>query len=170
VTSWLPSWRDGTSIGITLDFMRRRTNSMNGVMEFLIASVVMGAQRSGLEFVSLSVAPLTRSGTTGEPNGVEQLLDRIGRMLEPAYGFASLAAFKNKFDPTSVPVVLAYPDAVSLPAISVALTRAYLPDGGLRGVARLLGTLRPDRPGAPAAPDPGPIPQRPASAPPPGDG
>lgn len=34
VTSWLPTWRDGRIVGWTLDFMRHRTDSPNG-MEFL---------------------------------------------------------------------------------------------------------------------------------------
>ena len=37
VTSWLPTYRDGKVIGWTLDFMRHRTDSVNGIMEFLIA-------------------------------------------------------------------------------------------------------------------------------------
>jgi lysylphosphatidylglycerol synthetase-like protein (DUF2156 family) len=144
VTSWLPSRRDGDVIGLTLDFMRRRSGSMNGVMEFLIAAVATAAQQRGLEFVSLSVAPLASGATVEETDGVRQLLEAISRILEPAYGFASLAAFKMKFEPSVLPVVLAYPDAVSLPAISIALTRAYLPNAGIRGLARLLGPRRPE--------------------------
>ena len=143
VTSWLPSWRDSTLTGLTLDFMRRNASSMNGVMEFLIASVVTHAQQRELDFVSLSVAPLS-VGTAGDPDGVAQLLDFIGHILEPAYGFSSLATFKEKFKPDHVPVVLAYPDAVSLPAISLALTRSYLPGLNIADLARLLGALRPE--------------------------
>jgi lysylphosphatidylglycerol synthetase-like protein (DUF2156 family) len=117
---------------------------MNGVMEFLIASAVTRAQQQELEFVSLSVAPLATGTPPEERDRIEQLLDGAGRILEPAYGFTSLAAFKDKFQPALVPVVLAYPDAVSLPAIGVALSRAYLPGLDLPAIARLLGALRPD--------------------------
>ncbi|PLS29228.1 bifunctional lysylphosphatidylglycerol flippase/synthetase MprF [Bifidobacterium parmae] len=83
VTSWLPTWRDGRIVGWTLDFMRHRPDSPNGVMEFLIArmaerlrdegasagvSAGAGAGSAGagsvagtgsaVEFMSLSAAPL----------------------------------------------------------------------------------------------------------------
>ena len=148
VTSWLPTWRDDAIVGWTLEFMRRRPQSMNGVMEFLIASVVGGAQQRGLDFVSLSVAPLTRSSPDVDANRVERILEALGRILEPVYGFTSLAAFKDKFQPTLVPLVLAYSDAVSLPPISIALARAYLPGLGLPAIARIVGALVPDQ-GAP---------------------
>ncbi|PWG63021.1 hypothetical protein DF196_11395 [Bifidobacterium callitrichidarum] len=65
VTSWLPTWRDGRVIGWTLDFMRHRTDSPNGIMEFLIARMAERLRDDGqadpehaVEFMSLSAAPL----------------------------------------------------------------------------------------------------------------
>jgi lysylphosphatidylglycerol synthetase-like protein (DUF2156 family) len=130
--------------------MRRRPDSMNGVMEFLIASAAGAAQQRGLEFVSLSVAPLARSGGEEEANRVERVLDGLARLLEPVYGFRSLAAFKDKFRPARVPLVLAYPDAVSLIGISVAIARAYLPGLDLPAIAHLVGALVPEPAKAPS--------------------
>jgi lysylphosphatidylglycerol synthetase-like protein (DUF2156 family) len=142
-TSWLPTWRDGEQIGLTLDLMRRRPGGMNGVIEFLIAAVMGAAQQRGLEFVSLSAAPLALSE---EEQQSEALLARtlatLARILEPAYGFRSLASFKEKFQPRLVPLVLAYPDAIALPAIGVAVARAYLPDVSMPDLLRLAGALR----------------------------
>ncbi|MGN6444787.1 bifunctional lysylphosphatidylglycerol flippase/synthetase MprF [Amnibacterium sp.] len=145
VTSWLPTWEEGEPAGLTLDFMRRRPDSMNGVMEFVIASVVGIAQQRGLRFVSLSVAPLAGVGAD-QDDRLQRLLGGMANLLEPAYGFASLAAYKEKFKPEHRPQVLAYPDAVALPAIGVAVARAYLPDIGLAGFGRVLGALRPEVP------------------------
>lgn len=142
VTSWLPSWRNDEVIGWTLDFMRRRLDSANGIMEFLIASVAVAAQQRGLEFVSLSAAPLAVADPDDEGGLLERLLATLARVLEPAYGFTSLAAFKAKFQPSLEPLVLAYPDALALPAISVALTRAYLPRLSLPQLLRAAGALR----------------------------
>ena len=129
MTSWLPTYRDGTSSGWTLEFMRRRPDGMNGVMEFLIASMALRSQEDGVEFVSLSVAPLAVSGDRrGGGAGCRPCSRPSPGSLEPAYGFRSLAAFKQKFQPELQPLVLAYPDPVSLPAIGVAVARAYLPD------------------------------------------
>ncbi|MGT2426815.1 phosphatidylglycerol lysyltransferase domain-containing protein [Amnibacterium kyonggiense] len=143
VTSWLPTWRDGEIIGQTLDFMRRRPGSPNGVMEFVIAAVIAHAAARDTRFVSLSVAPLAGASPDAE-NRIERLLESLGRLLEPAYGFRSLAAYKQKFRPEHHPQVLAFADAVALPAISVAVARAYLPDITLPVLARMVGALRPD--------------------------
>jgi lysylphosphatidylglycerol synthetase-like protein (DUF2156 family) len=142
VTSWLPTWREGELIGWTLEFMRRRPQGMNGVMEFLIASVALAAQQRGLEFVSLSAAPLAFSSGEDPEAPLEKALAALARILEPAYGFTSLASFKEKFDPRLQPLVLAYPDAIALPAIGVAVARAYLPDLSLPDFVRLAGALR----------------------------
>ncbi|WEV69905.1 DUF2156 domain-containing protein [Bifidobacterium sp. ESL0775] len=69
VTSWLPTYRDGRVIGWTLDFMRHRTDSPNGIMEFLIARMAERLRDQGqadpanaVEFMSLSAAPLAGMG------------------------------------------------------------------------------------------------------------
>lgn len=142
VTSWLPSYRDGVVIGWTLDFMRRRPDSMNGVMEFVIASAALRAKDDQLEFLSLSAAPLaTSGGITAEAPQTERLLSFIARVLEPAYGFQSLLTFKLKFQPEFVPLLMAYPDPLELPAIGTALARAYLPELSVRQVPRLLRSV-----------------------------
>ena len=143
VTSWLPTWDRGEVVGLTLDFMRRRTGSMNGVTEFLIAGVIGIAQQRGLRFVSLSVAPLA-GAEEDEDDRVQRVLGAVARVLEPAYGFRSLAAFKEKFRPEHRPQVLAFPDAVALPAISLAVARAYLPDPSLPTLGQAIVALRTD--------------------------
>jgi len=137
VTSWLPVRRDGTIVGWTLDFMRRRSDGFNGVMEFLIASTAKICQAEGTAFLSLSGAPLARLNHDKPIDGVQRLLDIIGRRLEPVYGFASLLAFKAKFQPEYRPLYLAYPDAMALPVIGNALGRAYLPNLSARQLTRL---------------------------------
>ena len=65
VTSWMPTYRNHRVIGWTLDFMRHRTDSPNGIMELLIARMAERLRDEGLEhpesaveFMSLSAAPL----------------------------------------------------------------------------------------------------------------
>ncbi len=142
VTSWLPTWRDGVLVGRTLDFMRRRADGMNGVMEFVIAEAAVRAQLDGLEFLSLSGAPLAIAPSDEKGGPLERVLGMLGRTLEPVYGFRSLLAFKQKFQPRLVPLALAYPDALSLPAIAIALSRCYLPGLTLRESAALVRGLR----------------------------
>ncbi len=140
VTSWLPQYRDSELVGWTLDFMRRRPDSMKGVMEFLIASTVIQAQHLGMEMLSLSAAPLAVH-SSGERVGVERLLNFIGSTLEPVYGFRSLLQFKQKFQPELRPLLLAYPESFLLPNIATAIARAYLPSMSMKQTLHFMRNL-----------------------------
>lgn len=138
VTSWLPSHREGRVVGWTLDVMRRTEAAPNGVMEFLVASAAERMRDDGVERLSLSAAPLAQAGENAAPSdGVQSLLELVGGVLEPVYGFRSLLRFKQKFGPDLHPLVLAYPDPVALPSIGLAVVRAYLPDLSLRQAVAL---------------------------------
>jgi lysylphosphatidylglycerol synthetase-like protein (DUF2156 family) len=139
VTSWLPVLAAGGAIrGWTLDVTRRRSDAFRPVSEFLIASACLAFQAQGAEFVSLSGAPLAHTDTSGRPaSAVDRLLDSLGAVMEPHYGFRSLHAFKTKFSPRYEPLYLAYRDEGDLARIGVALTRAYLPDATLRDLVRI---------------------------------
>ncbi|MGW5381839.1 bifunctional lysylphosphatidylglycerol flippase/synthetase MprF [Nocardia sp. NPDC003963] len=144
VTSWMPVYRDGTLVGLTLDFMRRRSDGFRAAMEFLIASAALSAQEEGLEFLSLSGAPLAsaEAGENGLDRGaLDALLDLLGRTLEPVYGFRSLLAFKAKFQPRHRPMYMVFPDAAALPTIGIAVGRAYLPHLSLEESGQLLTHL-----------------------------
>lgn len=142
VTSWLPSYTEGTVTGWTLDFMRRVPDGPNGVMEFLIARAAEQFRADGIEFLSLSTAPLTRDNSSVlENTGIARMLRYIGSRLEPVYGFTSLFNFKRKFQPVFRPVYMAYPDSLSLPAIGVALARAYVPSLSPRQAVRFMRSL-----------------------------
>jgi lysylphosphatidylglycerol synthetase-like protein (DUF2156 family) len=140
VTSWLPSYRDGVVVGWTLDFMRRRPGSINGVMEFLIAESATRMREEGVEFMSLSAAPLAHIADEREEeaSAMDRVLGYLSSSLEPVYGFRSLLKFKRKFQPEYRPLIMAYPDPVTLPLIGAALVRAYLPGISVRQAANLV--------------------------------
>ncbi|MFG6446511.1 phosphatidylglycerol lysyltransferase domain-containing protein [Microbacterium sp. P07] len=152
VTSWLPLFEDGSVHGYTLDFMRRRADAMNGIMEFVIGAAADHLRDDGLDRMSLSGSPLAsiHGDEGGERAPITRLLDRLGALLEPAYGFRSLLNFKRKFQPEFVPLWAIYPDATVLPALAIALARCYLPTLTLAEAARMAGTLREPRPAVPA--------------------
>ena len=145
VTSWMPIHRDGHVVGLTLNFMRRRSGGFRPVMEFLIAQAALDAKEEGLEVLSLSGAPLAPSSVEGPdtpaPGILDSVLNRVGQVLEPAYGFRSLLAFKSKFAPQYLPMYLTVPDPTDLAAVGMAIGRAYLPDTSLRDLVRVSGTL-----------------------------
>ena len=142
VTSWLPVYgaaepgADGHAaseprvVGWTLDLMRRRDGGFPPVMEFLIASSAKWFSEAGYDFVSLSGAPLVRP-EDAEAGPVDQVLQQIGGLIEPLYGFKSLHRFKQKFNPRHESLYLLYRDEGDLPRIGIAITRAYLPDASL---------------------------------------
>jgi hypothetical protein len=142
VTSWMPAYPPGGGApqGWTLDVMRRLPGGFRYTMEFLIASACLTFKEEGAAFVSLSGVPLARAGAgAGEADrGVlDAFLGTLGARLEPYYGFRSLQAFKSKFQPSYQPVYLVFPDEAALPRIGVALSRAYLPEAGVRDLLSL---------------------------------
>ncbi len=140
ITSWLPVYGpDGVVTGWTLDVMRRLPDGFRPVMEFMIASACLAFREQGALTVSLSGAPLARSEDDADSLGaVDTLLNQLGEMLEPVYGFRSLHAFKTKFKPRYEPMYMVYPDEAALPRVGVALTQAFLPDARLRDYASVL--------------------------------
>ncbi|MFA5607833.1 MAG: DUF2156 domain-containing protein [Leucobacter sp.] len=136
VTSWLPVYGPAANateprvVGWTLDLMRRRDGGFPPVMEFLIASSAQWFSDEGYEFVSLSGAPLVRP-SDAEAGPVDQVLEQVGSLIEPLYGFKSLHRFKQKFNPRHESLYLLFRDEGDLPRIGIAITRAYLPDASL---------------------------------------
>lgn len=137
VTSWLPTFHDEAIVSLTLDFMRRRSDSMPGVMDVVIAATMAQAKQSGIETVSLSAAPLADT-KTGPHAGTAWL----SRILEPAYGFQSLHRYKSKFQPEIQPLFLVYRNPFDLPAVGIGLAKAYVPKISIRGVVHLLAPSR----------------------------
>ncbi|NNG36380.1 bifunctional lysylphosphatidylglycerol flippase/synthetase MprF [Nakamurella aerolata] len=143
VTSWLPVYGpDGVVRGWTLDLMRRVPDGFKPTVEFLIGSACMAFKAEGAQVVSLSGAPLVRSDPGGERSPVEAFLDGLSESLEPVYGFRSLHFFKQKFQPRVEPMYLAFRDEADLPRIGVALTRAFLPDAGLKELLSIAGNRK----------------------------
>ncbi|RBP98675.1 hypothetical protein CRD60_01250 [Bifidobacterium aemilianum] len=160
VTSWLPTYRDGRVVGWTLDFMRHRTDSPNGIMEFLIARMAerlrdMGQENpaQAVEFMSLSAAPLAGIGESEEERDsvgaqiIEHGLSIVADLLEPAYGFKSLFFFKKKFQPAPAPIYMSYPDSAKMAQIGLAVVGAYLPELKASQIAEMLKTLKPAKDG-----------------------
>ncbi|MHA7269303.1 bifunctional lysylphosphatidylglycerol flippase/synthetase MprF [Arthrobacter sp. HLT1-20] len=146
ITSWLPSYRDGKAVGYTLDFMRRGEDAIPGIMEFVIAAAAFRMKDDGVEVLSLSGAPLaTKPLADGQepdvPTAMTLLLDTLASTLEPAYGFHSLFKFKSKFNPEYQTMHMAFTDPLKLPAIGVAIGKAYLPDIGPKDYPALARTL-----------------------------
>ncbi|CAN5688651.1 hypothetical protein BH10ACT3_BH10ACT3_02040 [soil metagenome] len=130
--SWMPVSDADETIGWTLDLMRGRTGGFRGVMEYLIGESALTFKDEGYQFLSLSAAPLARAPESADEGGdqvvLQRLLNVLGGILEPYYGFRSLFAFKQKFQPVHHPIYLLFPDSTALAEIVLAVVRAYVPD------------------------------------------
>ena len=156
----MPVYKNNKVIGWTLDFMRHRTDSPNGIMEFLIARMAERLRDEGIdnpdseiEFMSLSAAPL--AGMDDADNGdksmpqnaqdndiIKHALTMVSDILEPAYGFKSLYFFKKKFQPDASPVYICYQDSAKLAQISLAVTNSYLPETKPKQLLEMVKTLQ----------------------------
>lgn len=134
--TWLPWYGPGgRHDGWTLDLMRRRDHAFPPVMELLIGASARAFADEGASVMSLSGAPLAHEPTPAEGQ-LAQVLARLSEALEPAYGFASLHHFKQKFRPRYEPLHLLYRDEADLAKIAPALVRAFLPEASLRDFLR----------------------------------
>lgn len=140
ITSWLPVYKDGRIDGYTLDVMRRSPSGFRHSIEFLLAEALMVGHDQGVNFMSLSGAPL--SGNPKERTALDDLMSRFGAMMEPLYGFRSLAFSKTKFDPNHNDWYLCYDDEFALGAIGMAISRCYLPEWQLKDTRQAVATLR----------------------------
>jgi hypothetical protein len=96
--------------------------------------------------VRLPVRRTPRPGRRGPGRRRRGVLDtflELGTRLEPYYGFRSLQAFKSKFQPSHAPLYLVFPDEGALPRIGLALSRAYLPEAGVRDLLSLTRSAQP---------------------------
>src|SRR3989441_13125635 len=121
--------------------MRRRPDSVYGVMESLIAHSIEEAARRGIVEVSLGVAP--RVIATGDTSGA---MDRALRMfwgLDRFQRSRTLYHFKAKFSPCWEDRYLAMPGASTLPEVLIALVRAHVPplSGAAVWIRSALGSL-----------------------------
>jgi phosphatidylglycerol lysyltransferase len=119
----------GTVItGWTLDLMRRRSDAINGIMEFLITSAVLQFQSEGAKEMSLGLSALSENGDEDDPHDVE-LFGKARKLLFKrfnfSYSFDGLYMFKNKFGPTWKSRYLAYDGHTNLLSTIYAILEAH---------------------------------------------
>ena len=103
------------------DLMRRRPDSVNGVMEFLFVSLMEHFRAQGLTGMNLGLAPLAGVESDGVASRVLRAVRDFGGA---AFNFEGLQEFKAKWRPRWEARYIAYERDVDLPRIAVAITRA----------------------------------------------
>src|SRR4029453_13398206 len=94
---------------LSIDLMRHRNDAPNGVMDALLASLMLWGRTEGFRWFVLGMAPLAGP----ESSAVAPLWARLGGWIathgEAIYNFQGLRHYKEKFDPTWEARYLAYP-------------------------------------------------------------
>lgn len=117
---------------LSMDLMRYEPGVANGLMDYLILSLLLWGKQQGYRWFNLGMAPL--SGLERHPlaplwNKIGNTLFRLGNEF---YNFEGLYQFKNKFDPVWRPRYLAAPTGLAM--ASALLSVNTLISGNLKGV------------------------------------
>jgi len=121
------------SVGLSLDLMRRAGDSVSGVNELLIASVVEFARTRGISKISLNFATFRSIFEKGERLGagpITRLNHKILILLSRFVQMESLYRFNAKFQPVWEPRYILFPSIGHLGRVAIAILRAesFLPN------------------------------------------
>lgn len=110
----------GEEPGYSLDLMRRRPDSANGLTEFLIAEAALALGARGFQRLSLNFAAWGRLLDSADDAGLSGKLQRLmAKGLNPFFQIQSLRDFNQKFDPEWVPRSVVIDDVSDLPRVAM---------------------------------------------------
>lgn len=130
--------------GISLDLMRRARSSENGVVEFMVTSLVDAGPKIGVDRASLNFAVLRAIFEEGGEIGAGPVIRATRAMLMFAsrwYQLESLYRANAKYNPEWVPRYLVYDIARDLPRVGMAsaVAEGFVPELDLRAFSRKRG-------------------------------
>ncbi|MGE0066359.1 MAG: lysine--tRNA ligase [Solirubrobacterales bacterium] len=110
----------GSEPGYSLDLMRRRPDSANGLTEYLISEAALALGARGFKRLSLNFAAWGRLLDSAEDAGLSGRLQRLmAKGLNPFFQIQSLRDFNQKFDPEWVPRSVVIDDVSDLPRVAM---------------------------------------------------
>jgi phosphatidylglycerol lysyltransferase len=115
-----PSYRRGEA---TLDLMRRRRDSPNGIMDFLIVKLLAKDRELGYETVSLGMVPMNGFAPSENPSPEERAIHDFFQRLNFVFSFKGLRAYKAKFATGWEPRYVIYRTDLDLARLAVAFAR-----------------------------------------------
>jgi lysyl-tRNA synthetase len=107
-------------MGYSLDLMRRKPDSANGLTEFLIANAATALGQQGVKRLSLNFAAWGRLLDSAQDAGFWGKVERrIAKGLNPYFQIQSLRDFNAKFDPEWLPRSIVIDDVGDLPKVAL---------------------------------------------------
>ncbi len=127
-------WPGAGKEELSIDLMRHVPGSLDGIMEFLFAELMLWGKEQGYRQFNLGMAPLAGF----EDRALAPVWNRLGAQIfrhgEHFYNFQGLRQFKEQFDPLWEPKYIVFPRIFLLPRILTNL--ASLISGGLMGALK----------------------------------
>lgn len=108
---------------ISIDLMRFKKDSPNGMMDLLFLHLILWAKEEGYNNFSLGMAPLANVGVADHCHTGEKFAKFIFNYGNHWYNFKGLRYFKGKFEPNWIPRFLAYQKVISLPLLALSINR-----------------------------------------------
>ncbi len=110
----------GEDPGYSLDLMRRKLDSTNGMTEYLIANAALALGRRGVRRLSLNFAAWGRLLDSAEDAGwLGRFEQKLARGLNPYFQIQSLRDFNAKFGPEWLPRSIVIDDLGELPKVAL---------------------------------------------------
>ena len=111
----------------SLDSMRRRPDSPNGLMEFLVIAAAETYMARGSRRLSLNFATLSNAANDIESRAIDETRRFLFDHLSSFYQLKSLYQFNDKFAPDWCSRYLVYRDVLKIPKLALAIAQSEDP-------------------------------------------
>jgi phosphatidylglycerol lysyltransferase len=114
----IPSYKKGES---TIDLMRRRSDSPNGLMDFLFIKLFQYLQEQGFQTFNLGMAPMSGFQLGEDPTLEERAIHYFFQHMNFLFSFKGLKAYKAKFASYWEPRYVIYQNVFDLARHAIAI-------------------------------------------------
>jgi phosphatidylglycerol lysyltransferase len=114
----IPSFKKGES---TIDLMRRRSDSPNGLMDYLFVKLFLHLQEQGFQTFNLGMAPMSGFQLGEEPTLEERAIHYFFQHMNFLFSFKGLKAYKAKFATFWEPRYVIYQNVFDLARHAIAI-------------------------------------------------
>ncbi|HKX27878.1 MAG TPA: phosphatidylglycerol lysyltransferase domain-containing protein [Blastocatellia bacterium] len=108
---------------VTVDLMRHRSQSPNGIMDYLFIQLFLHCRQQGYTRFSLGMAPMAGFREREEASAAERAVHGFLRRLNFLFSFRGLKQYKAKFADHWEPRYVVYRNVLDLPKLGLALNR-----------------------------------------------
>lgn len=115
----IPSYRKGEA---TIDLIRRRSDSPNGIMDYLLAKLFPYLKEKGFQTFSLGLAPMSGFQENEDPSIEERAIHYFFQHMNFLFSFKGLHQYKAKYASWWEPRYIIYQNALDLARHAIAIT------------------------------------------------